>query len=224
MKKVIIACVVMIATVLAGNAQVFVGGGLGFDFEGGKSSYGGTSTDLPKTTTIGFMPKVGYYLNDDFAIGLEAGFFNSTEKKTSGSQDVKNSLTGWGVGAFARYNLVGTDKLSLLLEGAISVGGMKNKYTYGSTTSNGDPLTTFGIGVLPVISYSLTDRLSIEASCDFLRFGFQSVIIKDSEDSKDKETYNHFGLGVNTMGFNALHLDEYLELSSMVKIGVIFKF
>lgn len=225
MKKVIISFVVLVAAVLSTNAQIFVGGGVGVDFGGGKSTSGGTSVDLPKSLAFSFTPKVGFYLNDDFAVGLEVGLLSMTQKRTLYSGDErKDNTTGWAVGAFARYNLIGGDKLSLLLEGSIAYGGMKDKTTVGSTTTNGDPVSTFGIGVLPVLSYSLTEKLSIEASCDFLRLGFLSITEKDSGNSNDKVTENYFGFGVNPIGFNILDIDETLGISNMFKVGLTFKF
>ena len=219
MKKVFITCAVLIAAVFTSNAQVFVGGGVGLDFGGGKVKSGSSSQDLPSLFAIEFSPKVGFYLNDDFAVGLEVGFINMTAKQKGNSSDLKVSAIGWGVSAFARHNVLGGEKLSLLLEGSIGVGGAKSKYTYGSSTSEGDPMFTFGIGVLPVLSYSLTDRLNIEVSCDFLRLGFQSVTEKDNDDKSYKETYYNFGFGVNTNGYNF-----ELESIPLLKVGVIFKF
>ena len=221
MKKTIISFIVFVAIIMNSNAQVFVGGGLGVEFSGGKSKYGGNSSDLPSTFAFSLSPKVGFYLNDDFAIGLEVGFISETEKETVGSTEYKDITTGWGIGAFARYYLLGGDKLSLLLEGSASFGGLKDKTKGGSTTYEGDPMTALGIGVLPVLSYSLTDRLNIEASCDFLRFGFQSMTVKDADNSSNKTTTNNFGFGVNSLGFNALPIGGF---SDMIKIGLTFKF
>jgi len=224
MKKLVVAFAVLIAAVFTSNAQVFVGGGLGVEFGGGKSTYGGTSVDAPSTLALYFAPKAGFYLSDNFAVGMEAGFLTGTEKQTSGSTEIKNNLFGWGVSGFARYRLAGDEKLSLLLEGSVGAGGLKNKRTVGANTTDGDPMFAFAIGVLPVLSYSLTDRLNIEASCDFLSFGFQSIIEKDKDDATYKYIENYFGFGVNSLGFNMLGLDEYLGISNMIKIGIVFKF
>jgi len=215
MKKTIISFIVLVTVILNSNAQVFVGGGLGVEFSGGKSKYGGNSSDLPSEFAFSISPKVGYYLNDDFAIGLEVGFLSNTEKEKVGTTEYKDITTGWGVGAFARYNLVGDDRLSLLLEGSVSFAGMKSKEKAGSTTTDGNPMTALSIGVLPVLSYGLTDRLSIEASCDFLRLGFQSATVKNASNSDNKSTVNSFGFGVNSLPF---------ESSSMFEVGLTFKF
>ena len=78
-------------------------------------------------------------------------------------------------------------------------------------------MTTFSIGVLPVVSYSLTDKLSLEASCEFLRLGFDYTVIKSKDNSDYKDITNSFGFGVNTGSYSFLS-------SSILNIGLILKF
>jgi len=225
MKKVFVAVVVMIATVTMSSAQVFVGGGLGLDFSGGKEKGGSASIDKPTGLAVQFTPKVGFHLNDDFAVGLEVGITSLSlkEAKTDKKDETKNSMFIWEISGFARYKLVGYDRLSLLLEGSIGIAGGKAKTKVGSTTNEGDPVTIFSIGALPVLSYNLTDKLSIEASCDFLRLGFSATTITDSDDSNYKDITTNFGLGVNSQ---TVSLSKYggASFSNYFNVGLIFKF
>jgi len=220
MKKLIVSVVVMIATISMSNAQYFVGGNLGMNLSGGKAKGGSTAIDLPSTFSIDFSPKVGFHLDDDFAVGLKVGLSNKTiktPKEYSGySDDRKESSSGWQVGAFARYNILRLNKFSVLLEGSVGVAGVKTKTKVGSVTTDGNPASVFAIGVLPVLSYSLTDRLSIETSCDFLELGFVSATVKNANDKKIKATSNSFGLGINN-GTNSI-------VSDLLNVGLIFKF
>ena len=220
MKKLIISFVVFLVAICSSNAQVFVGGSLGVGLSGGKDTYAGKSVDLPKSTLFTLSPKVGYYVNDDFAIGLNVTFLSASEKSskeyTGYADDRKSSVLGWGIGGFARYNILELNKFSVLLEGSLGVSGAKSKVKQGSTTVDGDPTFTFAIDVVPVLSYSLTEKWSIEASCDFLRLGFESVTEKDASDKKNKTTENSFGLLVNA-GTNSI-------ISDILSVGLIFKF
>ena len=225
MKKTFIAFAILVMAVTS-NAQVFVGGGLGVDYMGGKYKGGSSSFDLPSGFAFNFAPKVGFFLNDDFAIGLEVEFLSATLKEPgygTNAKDNKYKLTGWGVSGFARRNLVGTDKFALLLEGSLGVGGLKTKETYGSTSYDGDPTFMFAVGVQPVLSYSVTDRLSIEAACNFLRFGFQSATTKDADNSNEKTTVNILGFGVNS---STISLDNSgdMSFSNPLTIGLVFRF
>ena len=226
MKKAVVAFAILIMVVFTSNAQVFVGGGLGVDYSKEKVSYGGTSYDAYNAFALNLSPKVGYFLNDDFAIGLEVGLLTGTYKvPSSGSSgsDRKYGLTGWSVDAFARKNLIGIEKFALLLEGSVGVGGIKTKYTNGSTTTNYDPTFIFAVGVEPVLSYSVTEKLSIEAACNFLRFGFQSATTKDANNSNDKETVTTLGLGVNSSTISVDYGGD-ISLSNPLTIGLVFRF
>jgi hypothetical protein len=65
--------------------------------------------------------------------------------------------------------------------------------------------------------------LSIEASCDFLRFGFSSTTVKSSGSSDFKNTTNTFGFGANTpaMGIDE---DDGPTFSNFFNVGLVFKF
>ena len=209
MKRFFIVAVILSASVCAVNAQIFVGGDVGFDINFGKYKNDGVSVDNPTYTTFSISPKVGYYLSDKLAIGMELGV-NSSIAKTSQTEgdDYKLSRTLINVAPFVRCGLIEVDKLSLLLEGSVGLVFGKDKAKQGSVSADGSKYFGFGAFVLPVLSYDLTDKLALELSCDFLRFGFSSLSEKYE---KEKETSNDFGFGLNS-GDGTLNL------------GLIFKF
>ena len=222
MKKVLVVIVVLIATVSMSKAQVFIGGGVGFDYNGGTFKFGGNSLDKPSETAFIFFPKAGFYLNNNFAIGLEVDIISLSRKTPKEFrygdygygyygyfEDLKENLFAWGISAFARYDLVEVGKFSLLLECPFGIVKSKTKETQGSITRDVNPTLAFGIAVLPVLSYDLTDKFSIEASCDFIRLGFTSTIVDN------KDITNNFGFGINSSSLNN---------SIPMTISCIFKF
>ena len=64
MKKIFAIALVAMMTMTA-NAQVYVGGGIGFASE----SYDGDSE-----TVWSIMPEIGYNLNEDWAVGVVVGY------------------------------------------------------------------------------------------------------------------------------------------------------
>ena len=227
-----------ILTANVASAQIFVGGSMGFDYWNGKDSFKGEKQSTGSEFEFKIAPRAGYYLNDDLAVGLEIGIAFYTNNIPEGNR-WKNSvirdggkvnIVRWNVGTFARYNLFGTEKFSMLLEGGIGIGGEKEKLTVGSTINEGAYVFKFNIGILPVLSYNLSDRFSIEASTDFLRLGFQSLTVTDDKGTEDegKWTNNYFGLGVGSnsrvisydFSSDALGLPEL----SLFRLGVVFKF
>ena len=223
MKRILLIITVLVSTLLTANAQVFVGGGIGIDLVGGKVKSGSNSTDRPSIFVFQIIPKAGYYVSDDFAIGLDVGLMtiSVTTPNMMGNDDPVATTTAWQVGAFARYKLVGTEKLSLLLEGGLTIGGLKSKEKVGSNTTDGNPSSFFTIGVLPVLSYDLSDRLSIEASGDFFRLGFTLHTQKDANNKDYKQTTNNFGFGVNAIN----PVSDLNDVSSsLFRVGLVFKF
>jgi outer membrane protein len=230
MKKLMITAAIVIAAMATGNAQMFIGGGLGLDFTSSKSEEGSSSEKGPKTLSFEITPKVGYYLNDKMAIGLELGFLNASTKSDvpsvggTGTQERKVSVTAFGINAFGRYHLAEVDKFALILEASLGFQTGKAKTKTGSEITEGDPTNRIGLFVLPVLSYSISDRLSLEANCDFLRFGFGRETEKHDGtgegdlDTKDSQTY--FGFGVNNGSSEIYQLANPTPFS----VGVVWKF
>ena len=181
-------------TLSTGNAQnVFIGGNLGVDINSGDpatlfNSYSGYS--------ISFAPMAGYYINDNTAIGLKVNLSGGKSKNFASQPEIKISYFRWDVSAFSRYNVWKKEKFSLSFEGSTGVGGYSQTDKYGEQTNKLNPSTIFSINVVPLLSYSLTDRLSIEGQFNFLNLGFSSRTEKDVLSSKRK-TRNSFSLGVN---------------------------
>ena len=222
MKKTVLTFAVLMAAVFTVNAQGFIGGGLGVDYMGGKSKYGSTTNDLGTGLAFSFTPKVGYFPSDKFGFGLQVGILSATykpPKPSSSSPDNKTTLTGWGIEPFVLYKLIEADRLTFLLSGSAGISGAKGKTTYGSSTTDGDPTTIFSVGVLPVLSYSLTDKLGIDVACNFLRFGFDSTTEKSASNKDNKDTINTLGFGVNSPAYS---LNGFL--SDYINVSIIYKF
>jgi len=219
MKKVLMMGVVLIATVFVSKAQVFIGGGVGFDYCEEKTKNGSNSFDKLSETAFVFSPKIGFYLNDKFAIGLEVDIINLSKKTTEefrllyifgynggyySHYDLKENVFAWGLSAFARYHLWGTGKFSLHLESPLGIVGTSTTATITimeSSISIGNPELSFGIAVFPVLSYGLTDKFRMEINSDFLRLGFTSTITEDRNNSSNKDVTNNFGFGVNSSSY-----------------------
>ncbi|MDR2969380.1 MAG: porin family protein [Tannerellaceae bacterium] len=218
MKKAVSVIVFAVIMAVSAQAQVFIGGSLGADYGGGKTKSGSSSTDRPSTFSIEFSPRVGYYLNDRFAAGIDVGFKRMVHNDRADTE-TKNFTTAFGVGAFGRYHAVEVDRLALILEGELGWGTGMQKTKTGSNSTEGDPVNTLGLFVYPVLSYSLTERLSLEAYSDFLRLGL-GMMTTENDEMDRKTTKNYFGFGVN-----AEDNELYREASgSAFSIGIVFKF
>jgi hypothetical protein len=215
MKKIIIM-IAIVSIALSANAQVFIGGNLGVEFGKNKLKH----TGLLANTTEGIFaiaPKVGYFFNDKFAIGLEFmvgyGFQVSALENDS---KVKQNAFLWGVNPFVRYSVFTHHKFALVLEGSIGLGAINSSIKYGSEKPHKNPsvLTVNAFNIAPYLTFNLTDHLILETGLHFLDFGYRIDIEKD-KDADITETSHKFGLNFDTS--NVLTL-------ARVKMGVLFKF
>lgn len=206
----IAAFMLTISTML--SAQVFVSGAFNLSTSNSKETMGSVSVDGDKTFEFDFMPKVGYFMSDDFAIGL--GFGLGTSKTTSpkeitysGEEEITKQNT-WAIAPFARYYFARTGELSFFGEATFGFGGGKSEYSVGGVTEDGPKISMIGFGIAPAISYNLSERFAIEAS--FGSLGYSSYT---TEETEGEEIYKYTVSGI----------DLSLDLTSLY-FGAIFKF
>jgi len=181
MKKMILAALVAVASISA-NAQVWVGGELGFNYN--------KVDDGLETTTFSVAPEVGYTLNDkwDIAIALREEF---------GSQKDGESINHFSVNPYARYTFFQTGKVGFFLDMGFSVGTVDNAYNGDVIVKVNDSATRFGIGVRPGVKFAASDKVTLVASLGGL--GFQQTKRGD---------YKESDFGFNANG-NALQFGIY---------------
>jgi len=244
MKKLLIT-IAMVFCAINVNAQWFLGGdvGLGVKNDNGNGSERGSSSgderdrrDVDNTfnkTEINFSlsPKVGYYFNEKFALGLSfrlGGYFMADTTMLieydipdySYSRDIKEYNVEWGVYPFVRYSVFTYKKFSLLLEGWAGVRCLYSFHKTGNEkTEKG--LTILQIGVLnvyPIVCFNLTERFQMEAGLNFLNLGYNINITK-KEMGENTGTYKYtqhkFNTGFNSSGILAV---------SQLRFGIIYKF
>ena len=198
MKKILVAIIALFLTVFTVRAQVFVGGGLGLSTIESKNSMPGVKLSGSKVG-FNFSPQVGYYLNDDWAIGikgyLDNSWYKGTVDNTGNPQSnyvSKESKNKWGVKFFGRYKLMGlgTERLSLLVEVSAGVEGSADKNTTNGATTKNPFGTDFGISACPVFAYKLSNKFDVLAYCDFLTIGYRYHTLNKSETNEKINSHN----------------------------------
>ena len=149
---------------------VFIGGG--FNLSSDKIK------DGAETLSFSITPKIGYFLNDNFALGLGLGY--STSKRTGNNGNEVFTSNSWSFDPFARYYVAKTGNLSFFGEGSIEIGG--------STATDNPKFFTMAVRVSPALSYNLSDKVSLEANLGGL--SYSSITDKD-------DTYKSTGIGLN---------------------------
>ena len=140
MKKLLLIVSCVIFAGIFANAQIYVGGGVGFWNDG----------DADRTT-FNLTPEVGYNISDKLAAGAVIGFSYSK----IGSQDANSSFT---IAPYARYTYFNEGIFSLFVDGGLDL------YTAKNVDAG------FRIGFQPGFAVSLTDRFSLVSKFGFLGY------------------------------------------------------
>lgn len=257
MKKVFMTLAAVAAFSFA-NAQFFVGGSLGFSSGSGTESLTVTETlgNSSSTTTTDakapsyseflFAPKVGYYLNDKLAVGLELGFitYSQTQYDLPGLGDgpnpdydykaepTENFYKGtenlFGVAPFVRYHFAQWNNFSLF--GELSVGlafsSSKEVATIDGKEEEmeGPSMFGFGVTIMPGISYKINDHIQLEATLDV--FGLNYMYSKST--LNEEEVYGDYTYSteyVSTESEFGFGLDTRNLFSvANLTIGFVYKF
>ena len=171
MKKFLMTIVAACAAVSM-NAQVYLGGGIGF-----KS----VSHDGDSKSEFAIMPEVGYTLDENSAIGITLGYASYA------NDDSKLS-----VAPYYRYNLAKFGNVSLFADGTVYFSQYTKKD--GNVVENKDLKTnTFGLGIKPGVAVSLTKELSFVSHLGFL--GYENA----KEDVSGAKATSTFGLDFSSL-------------------------
>ena len=196
------------------QAQYFAGGSLGVDFKESSSSWGTSTSSGPSSLAFDVSPMVGYYLSDKLGAGVKISLGMSMDNDRR-DDPTKYREFEWGFGPFLRYSVLTRGDFSVLIEGGVGVFGSSSKEISGTITDKGPSTIGVELSVGPLLSYSLTSRVNLEASSNLARFGFSTQTRKyGTGDSQSKSSSSSFGFGVDSNDF----------FSSPYRIGMIFKF
>ena len=163
MKKIMmtLAAIAVAATM---NAQVYVGGGIGFAT---------ASNDGNSSTNFKFIPEIGYNLDENMAVGISFGYAQN-ETKVGG---VKTTNKEFEINPYLRYTFLKFDKVNVFVDGALS---------YNHADNAGTKVNTFGIGVKPGVAVNLNDKLSFVSHFGFLGYTNSKV---DVDGAKATNTF-----------------------------------
>ncbi len=249
MKKVFMTLAAVAAFSFA-NAQFFVGGSLGFSSGSGTesltvtetlgSSSTTTTTDAktPSYSEFLFAPKVGYYLNDKLAVGLELGFttYSETEydypeiyNKAELTENIfKGTENLFGVAPFVRYHFAQWNNFSLFgeLTVGLAFGSSKEVATIDGKEEEMEGPSSFGFGVtiMPGISYKVNDHIQLEATLDV--FGLNYMYSKST--LNEEETYGEYTTSAEYVGTESefgfgLDTRNLFSVANLT-IGFVYKF
>lgn len=182
------------------SGDVFVEGNFGFGSTNDKN------TEV-KTSSFDFNPKVGYFLSDVLAVGVELSL--NTDKTTDDIADSENKNNTFGAGVFARYYFLELGKrFKTYGEFGVDFDSSKNEQTVASTSSE-FKTNGFGAGLGLGMNYFVTENFAIN-------FGLTDILAyrSDKADVDGAKAVTSFGSNVNV--FN--------NFFATTQFGVTWKF
>lgn len=212
MKKLLfLVFVLAVSATLELSAQMFIGGGINFNTHSSKRTIGSTTVTDGKSFNFYLSPKVGYFLHDNFAVGL--GIEYGYSKGTSSVEDAEAVTKGhsWAISPFARYYFVETGNLSFFAEGSVSIGWYKSVYKAGSYSQDSPKNVDVMVNVMPAVAYNFSEKFSIEASLGGI--GYSSTKSSYTKDNGDEDKSTDSGLnisfGLENLTFSAIYILKY---------------
>lgn len=207
MKRLLLSCM-MLASAFVANAQMWVGGALGYEHE----------VDGPSTYSI--APTIGYDLSSKWAIGLEAdySFTNASRKSVTALSisDLKDKNWKVSVQPFVRYNCYQSGIVTIFLDGGIGYtytrmlydshvetlsSAVKHEQTYNSSPkSNG-----MSVGIRPGVKIDVTPKLSVETHLGFFGYSLDKKSLNDLTDTKNTIHRVGFNLGSTALNFGMIY-------------------
>lgn len=170
------------------NAQttagsIMLGGGITFE----STSVSGADTNESEFT---FSPSAGYFLMDNFAVGLNLTI--GSIKEEAGGLDEKTSI--FGIGPFARYYIfTNNEKFAFYGQASFSIGSRKYDPGVGNDIKSG----SFDFRVSPGFSYFFNEHWALD-------LGFRGIGITTEDPNKDVDNNERttFFFGLNSLAPN----------------------
>lgn len=133
------------------------------------------------------LPNVGYFVQDNLAVGLAVGYTDTTKED---SDKIKNVSGEFTVAPYARL-YKGDGNIKFFGQLAVPMGWGTNKVD-GTKTGT---VENYGVALSPGIAYFPTNKLGIEFSVQGLHYQYSAV----KPENGTKVEMNEFGLNVNSL-------------------------
>lgn len=207
MKKIMmtLAAVAFAATM---NAQVWVGGEVGFNTNKSTVKDNGVSTSVT-SNNFTFAPEIGYNLNEKWAVAIKIGFAHNEDngdiksliEEYSGLalRGTKLMTNAFSINPYVRYNFVKAGNFTAFVDGGISYATVH----INNMSQVMENVNSFGIAINPGISYAITPKVGLVAHLGDLSYNAMWTKQKNAD---VKYSNGKFNIGLwNAISFGAYY-------------------
>ena len=198
MRKNLLALLFAVALAVPAMAEnMWVGGSFGYGSDNFTiESFGGERTT--SSTSWSIEPEFGLSLAEKWDIGLDLSYASKQNVTEFFGYDLERWMipvdtTEFGIAPFARYHLTTIAGVDVMLKGSIVYVSGEAKDIYGEGYKV--DYTAYGVSVAPVISYSINETWSINATLDFAELSYIHGEIDDGSEIKPESDL--FGFDLN---------------------------
>lgn len=161
------------------QGDVFISGSFGL----GSQKY--TVEGNYKESNFDIMPRVGYFVSENIALGLGLGYSTSSVQATENAD--KSKVNTIAAQAFGRYYFTPASKFSVFGQLA---------FEYASVDFDPVKVNGFGFELAPGVNYFLSKNFALEASWGALSYASAKADVTGAESSTD------FQLGLDLDNIN----------------------
>lgn len=225
MKKVFLS-LALVAFAVTANAQIILGGQLGFNTTSGTfTSETSPVWDAPnnKAMTLTIAPTISYVLNDNMQIGLGIEYsYGTMTNYTQGAYALnqedwsKTSMTMFSVAPYFRYYFFNANRFNFFCEATLGFGisprDKRHDYSndpvfgYDNEFEGTMQTTMIGLSITPGVNYRINDNWSADCYIDLAGLAFLHTSTKtyvggvgtNKDDLVSTDVDNIFGLIANT--------------------------
>ena len=171
MKKFLMTLAAATLMAISAQAQVYIGGSIGI---GSVKNFNGDTE-----TTYKFLPEVGFALNNDWSLGVQAGLIKGAcdFSETAFAQDTETEAVT--INPYARYTFLHGKAVNAFIDGGIGY------------TSYDDVGSEFNIGLRPGLSVKLNNKACFVTHIGFL--GYRTF----NPDADNLDNSHVFGLDLD---------------------------
>lgn len=175
-----------------------VGGSFMLWFQNPKTETSNQTIDGTKTTDFTILPSVEYFFADDLSVGAGIGYDLNRQKTVNGTTTTTNKTGIFYFEPFVRKYFKMGDRFCFFGQGGFTWGTgnftseVSNSNT-NTTVSTKYARSSFSIGISPGISFSVSDKVTLESSFGFL--GYMGTSNETGTNQKDKTS--NFGIQLN---------------------------
>ena len=203
MKRVLIVVLVVAASFLCQelSARSYMGGSFSIAGYWNKDQ-GGSLGDM---YSLSLSPEFGWLVGERWAVGFKptVGFSSSS------SGNSRNFLLG--ISPYARYRFLELKKFGLWAEGNANFRYVGSSYDSGA----GNYSLSYGIGIRPLITYDLTENVSLYGAVNLFSLSLQGNSIYRTETAS---WFNSFSFGFSGQS------EDVIDSLSQISIGFVYCF